>query len=67
MPKEEGLPEDVVDRLKSYNTVKDVPFKVGHLSLGSSIRLALDGLIYKDAVMNYATFPHSIQVNILVW
>lgn len=29
VPKEEGLPDDVVGRLKSYETVKDVPFKVG--------------------------------------
>lgn len=28
IPKEEGLPADVVNRLKSYEAVKDVPFKV---------------------------------------
>jgi hypothetical protein len=26
--KEEGLPADLIARLKSYQTVKDVPFKV---------------------------------------
>ena len=31
VPKEEGLPDQVVDRLKSYETVKDVPFKVSIL------------------------------------
>ena len=43
MPKEEGLPEDVVDRLKSYKSVNDVPFKVGNPLHGLSARLVRNG------------------------
>lgn len=39
--KDEGLPVDVIARLKSYNCVKDVPFKVTLHLLVSAGALAL--------------------------